>query len=214
MITVDNIDYFPIPEFKGYFISKCGKIFSAKTNRILKQRTTYKGYKSVELHTADKRYHFFVHRLVLKTFVGESTLETRHLNSDRSDNRLENLCYGTAAQNSLDKFEQNRKFQKLNKELAIKIAQDPRPYKEIAESFGVSYGSVSDIKCGCAWAKVTDGFRFQRGVKTAADYIFEKFSDDEIKFILDKNNSRQYVSEKLNIPIWKIKKIRHYFTTH
>ena len=188
MITVDNIDYFPIPEFKGYFISKCGKIFSAKTNRILKQRTTYKGYKSV--------------------------LETRHLNSDRSDNRLENLCYGTAAQNTLDKFEQNRKFQKLNKELAIKIAQDPRPYKEIAESFGVSYGSVSDIKCGCAWAKVTDGFRFQRGVKTAADYIFEKFSDDEIKFILDKNNSRQYVSEKLNIPIWKIKKIRHYFTTH
>lgn len=49
MITFDDIEYFPIPEFKGYFISKCGKIFSAKTNRILKQQTTYKGYKSVQL---------------------------------------------------------------------------------------------------------------------------------------------------------------------
>ena len=45
-----------------------------------------------------------VHRLVLAAFVGPCPegMEVRHLNGDPTDNRLENLTYGTRAENIAD----------------------------------------------------------------------------------------------------------------
>src|SRR5262245_55405966 len=53
-----------------------------------------------ELH---KRY---VHRLVLEACSEppEAGQETRHLNGDRFDNRIENLAWGTRAENTADRF--------------------------------------------------------------------------------------------------------------
>lgn len=49
MITIDNIDYFPIPSFKEYFISKCGKVFTNIKKRLLKPCLDKKGYYYISL---------------------------------------------------------------------------------------------------------------------------------------------------------------------
>ena len=206
----NNVEYFPIPGFSGYFVSKFGDVYSSRSDSVIKQQTTKKGYKRVTLLVNDGKKTVGVHRLVLLAFVGHSNLECRHINSNPADNRIENLCYGTSAENTFDKFSQNRKFQKIRPCDAIDIARDKRPYKEIAMSFGISASSVSDIKCGLVWGSVTDGIRFQRYKSTSfKERILEKFSESDIRFILDKNNSREYISQKLSISIPAIKRIRH-----
>lgn len=47
---------------------------------------------------------FRAHRLVLYAFVGESDLFTDHINENKWDNRLENLCYVTPRENSQRKI--------------------------------------------------------------------------------------------------------------
>lgn len=214
MITIDNINYFPIPEYEGYYISKQGLVYSTKRNQFMKPNANRKGYLRVYLQKDGRDWSLFVHRLVLLTFVGKSNKQVRHLNSNPADNRLENLCYGTGKENMKDKYESNHKFHKITKEIAIAIAQDKRPYKDIAKDYGLSYGSVSDIKCGYVWKEVTEGFRYQRYKKrTRKDYYMENFTQDEINFILDKNHSRKEIAEKFNITISRIKRMRHYFST-
>lgn len=212
MLTINNINYFSIPEYEGYYISKTGDVFSTKSNHFMKQNTNYKGYKRVYLQKDGKDWALLVHRLVLLTFVGKSDKQVRHLNSNPADNRLENLRYGTAKENMKDKYNSNHKFHKINKEIAIAIAKDKRPYKQIAKDYGLSYGSVSDIKCGCAWNEVTQNIRYQRNKqRTKLDYYFENFTQEQLKFAIDKNNSRKDIAEKLNISISQVKRIRHYF---
>jgi hypothetical protein len=45
-----------------------------------------------------------LHKLVLEAFAGPSNgLQARHLNGNKLDNRIENLAWGTAKENSMDK---------------------------------------------------------------------------------------------------------------
>ena len=215
MITINNINYFPIPEYEGYYISKSGEVYSTKRNQFMKQSATKKGYMRVYLQKGGRDWALFVHRLVLLTFVGKSNQQVRHLNSNPADNRLENLSYGTGKENMQDKYNSNHKFHKITKEIAIAIAKDIRPYKQIAEDYNISYGSVSDIKCGQVWAQVTEGIRYQRYKKrTFKDYIFERFTPEQVEFICDKNNSRKEAMTKFGLSIHQVKEIRHYFKTN
>lgn len=61
-----------------------------------------KGYLCVHIHRTLLRY---VHRLVLEAFVGPAPSakhQARHLNGSNQDNRIENLCWGTAQENHDD----------------------------------------------------------------------------------------------------------------
>lgn len=63
------------------------------------------GHVRVTLHKDAKRKIHFVHALMLAAFVGprpDPESEIRHLNGDPSDNRIENLAYGTHAENVAD----------------------------------------------------------------------------------------------------------------
>jgi len=65
---------------------------------ILSPRTHPSGYKVVKLRSRSHR----VHRLVATAFYGPSNLLVRHLDGDPSNNRLENLRFGTHAENYAD----------------------------------------------------------------------------------------------------------------
>lgn len=211
MITLNNINYYNIPNFTGYYISKTGEIFSKKSNQILKQQTVKKGYKRISLMLDNgKKKTYSIHSLVLLTFVGKrpANLEIRHKDSNPANNSLENLEYCTTQTNTNDKFFQNRKFMKLTASQAIDIAKDKRAYKEIAKDYNITASSVSDIKCGFVWGKVTKGLRYQRQQRSKIDYILERYSISEICFILDKNNTRQDIAKMFNLHLCQIKRIR------
>lgn len=215
MITIDNIDYFPIPFFEEYFISKCGKVFTNIKKRLLKPCLDKKGYYYISLKCikTNKSVKHRIHRLVCLTFIGEPNgLVVRHLNGNSKDNRLENLAYGTQSDNEQDSIKHGTHYRntKFTIEQVRQIASDRRPYNEIAKDFGTARNYVSDIKSGIFWGRETEGIRYQRG-RIGAKPLHERFTNEQIKFIIDKNNSRKKIFEKFGTPIHTIKNIRKKF---
>ena len=104
----------PLPEWEGFYeISSHGQIRSVDRTlpdgrryrgKMLSPYSLPSGYRKVNLARDGKRFPKYMHRLVLETFHGPCPegMETRHLNGDRSDNRVENLKWGTPTENNLD----------------------------------------------------------------------------------------------------------------
>lgn len=72
--------------------------------RILKPAADRRGYLYVNLWRGNRGITAYIHRIVLEAFVGPLPIgfEVRHLNGQNTDNRLENLKYGTRSENHLD----------------------------------------------------------------------------------------------------------------
>lgn len=116
----DTERWMPIPDTDGHYeVSSLGRVKSvARTitrsdgkqqpvrERMLKQGQNTNGYWTVKIRVNGKQRTLFVHRLLLTCFVrppvdGEVT---RHLNGIRTDNRLDNLSWGTQLQNMQDRI--------------------------------------------------------------------------------------------------------------
>ena len=78
--------------------------------KILAQRTDTHGYQIVNLWCDGVMKARKVHQLVLEAFVGprKEWQVTMHDDDDRANNRLENLSYGTPAENSRQMVERGR----------------------------------------------------------------------------------------------------------
>jgi len=85
---------------------------NTKEEKIMRICENRDGYFKISLSNKIKRNWYFVHRLVMLTFVWESNLQVNHKNWIKSDNRLENLEYCTAKENTLHKY--NVLWQKCN----------------------------------------------------------------------------------------------------
>lgn len=108
-----------IPDFEGlYSVSTYGRIrsyprkcwngvgFFMLKERVMKLQDNGKGYLQIMLNAGGAPKLFYVHRLVLLTFVGPPNgLETNHKNGIKKDNTLWNLEYVTSSQNILHAWE-------------------------------------------------------------------------------------------------------------
>ena len=95
----------------------------------------------------------YVHQLILKAFIGEPPKgqEVRHLNGIPTDNRLENLEYGTRSENIHDIYLQGKSWRKLNlvKVSAIKdLLKEEKTPKELAKTYNVSVRTIYAIAEG------------------------------------------------------------------
>lgn len=120
----------PVVGWEGFYeVSDRGRIKSVsrvtmRTNgypmtvreRIMKTHPDTSGRLQLRLRRPEVQKQVWVHREVLKAFVGPPPAgqEGRHLNDDALDNRLENLSWGTRSQN-LDDLVRNGKHFQSNK---------------------------------------------------------------------------------------------------
>ena len=88
-----------IPNLYDYSITSDGEIWSSRDYRFLKSNPK-EAYKSVGINGR----HYLIHRLVLETFIGPCPEGEvcRHLDGDKRNNSLNNLCWGTLKENTQD----------------------------------------------------------------------------------------------------------------
>ncbi len=136
-----------------YVITDQGRVLSALTGCVLKPALD-RGYPHVNLYRDGKRTTRHVHILVLEAFRGWRVVGqvSRHLNGNRADNRLENLRWGTYAENEADKRVHGRSGHKLTAAKARRIRRARGPQRQVAERFGISASLVSLIRSGNSWA--------------------------------------------------------------
>ena len=113
--------------FPNYSITDDGRVYSLNYRRShkkveKKQITDRDGYKQIQLHNNTVRKQFRVHRLVALAFIPntENKTEIDHINTIKSDNRLENLRWVTGDENNLNPLTQlhraiNKGEKKVNK---------------------------------------------------------------------------------------------------
>lgn len=88
MITVRTIK-----GFEDYAVSRCGRVYSWKSKKWLKQSTQSKGYKQVCLSVDNKQYMKLTHRLVAEAYIPNplGLPEINHKDEIKSNNDEGNL---------------------------------------------------------------------------------------------------------------------------
>lgn len=156
-----------IPDFDRYEASDLGqvRIRSDAVDQIGRRRycghlvhlcAIRGGYVKVGLRRDGKIYTFLVHRIILLTFVGPANgRQVNHINGIKTDNRLENLEYVTAAKNYEHALTilghrpprgRNHWARRLTDEQIFEIqrrALDGETHGALAKEFGCSIASVS-----------------------------------------------------------------------
>jgi len=154
-----------------------GRLYSKKREKILKPCKNKNGKKyrlivSLRKDKAVKR--FYIHQLVIQTFVGPcpSNMEVCHNNGDSENNSVENLRYDTHKSNMIDMSKHGNSQIgiknpncKLTEEQVLTITsllQGQYTIEEIAEQFGVANSLISCIKNKKYWKHLTENIKLDR----------------------------------------------------
>jgi len=157
-----------LKEFPGYYATKSGKIYSAKTNRYLRPATTKLGYLQLGLSHNNKGYSRLAHRLIAETYVPnpDNKKEVNHIDGDKTNNWDWNLEWATRAENMRHAFNKglisqkgiNNNRTKLNMwqiriiKAILQLPRVTRPNQDvIGRMFGVQRGAISKINTGLHW---------------------------------------------------------------
>lgn len=149
----------PIPKTnKKYFATECGRIYSAKSGRFLTPRAHSHGYLRVSISKKD----FYVHRLIMKTFLGDSKKQVNHKNGIKKDNRLSNLEYVSCKDNMRHGWDiglfshhgERNKKSFLSESIVKNIFWSSDSYKHLSEKYKCSEKTISNIKSGISWSRV------------------------------------------------------------
>lgn len=173
-----GVEYRPVPGAANYMVGSDGSVWSRVPKsksplfpvdswRRLRLTLRKTGYVAVGVRMDGEREPTWrgVHQLVLLAFVGPPAAgqETRHLNGNPGDNRLDNLAWGTAAENTADRIRhgthvrgEDSHFAKLSESQVIEIrkkyAGRSGTITELAVQYDVSPDAVSFIVKGRSWS--------------------------------------------------------------
>jgi len=155
--------------FDSYWVSNRGRLFSTKGRfaRELSGVVDHNGYRAFRLtsnreHTAKK----YAHQLVAEAFLGPALPghEACHVNDVPNDNRVENLRWGTHAENMQDAVRnerlcvgEDRQDSKLTEDDVRKIRRRRRrgeSFGSIAKDFPVSRSNIRMVAIGATWKHV------------------------------------------------------------
>jgi hypothetical protein len=147
--------------------SSAGKIL--KPHRPTKDKPEKEYYRNV-LYANGKRYSIATHHLVLEAFVCKRPegMETNHIDSCRTNNRLDNLEWCTPSENVRHAVKNKRRTQrgaaigtvKLTEEKVLEIdailkSGEEYSLTEIGKKYNVNKCTIYDIRRGATWAWLT-----------------------------------------------------------
>jgi hypothetical protein len=160
----------PVPDFIDTYAADDGSIWTARKGRLrrAKQHPHSKGYVVVNVRRADtgRVRPALVHRLVCAAYHGPCPAgsQTRHLNGSPTDNRPENLAWGTPRENYDDRDRHGRTCAGERHHAATLTTQDVVAIRHmaamgvkgraIAKYFGATKATVSAIVLGKTWKSV------------------------------------------------------------
>jgi hypothetical protein len=88
------------PNYKGYFATKDGQVYSEYSNKFLKAHNQGSGYLSIMIKNNYGEFkRVLVHRFVAETFLGLSELVVNHKDGNKLNNHLDNLEFCTQKDN-------------------------------------------------------------------------------------------------------------------
>lgn len=154
-----------IQDYPGYSISSTGQVFGPSGE--IKGWITAQGYKRVSLCNEEGSKEFFVHRLVGEAFVEGRTEERKfidHIDSNKLNNRADNLRWCTQAENIKFAFENGRFPEKLNPKPAIleniRTGEKTKfdSIRAASISFGLPYWHLNEIYNKKGYRRTTHGF--------------------------------------------------------
>lgn len=163
---------------EGYWVSDLARVWSNKTNRFrYPGKGDNDGHLSIDLSINGKRKHKYIHKAMAESFISNPNNYkiVRHLDDDPSNNVLENLQWGTNADNTHDSI-RNGTFKIPTDEIrekAMKACRKPVIATNIqtgiisqydgvaiaARELGICRTSVSKVLLG--QRDSTGGYRFK-----------------------------------------------------
>lgn len=160
-----------IKDFPDYRISDDGQITSLKHGKekpiAIVQNSKIDKHLKVALWKDGKMYNRFLHRLLAETFIPnpENKPYVRHLNDIPSDNRLENLAWGTEKENVEDAKRNGRRVNCGVKQRKPTVAIKPDEvivFESRHEAARVLKLNLSHIaSCILGNRKTTGGYKFK-----------------------------------------------------
>jgi hypothetical protein len=150
-----------IPGYEGlYEVDTNGSVW--RRGRALKP-SLCNGYPRVVLCKNGIHRNYFVHILVLTTFEGPCPegYESRHLDDVKTHCRLDNLRWGTRAENVADKLRNGRQPQgerhgaaRLTTAQVREIRAVQGRISHLPEKYGVSRAAIDAVRSGRNWKVV------------------------------------------------------------
>lgn len=150
-----------------YQISNWGRVKSLKYNhsnfqKILRTQLTKKGYVRVTFQIKKKRKSFSVHRLVAEAFIPnpENKPQVNHKDTNKQNNKLENLEWNTNGENQRHSVTNGLKFMKktLQYDLKGNFIKEWNSTKEIERELGIYNARIS--RCCLGEYTHTHGYIF------------------------------------------------------
>lgn len=151
-----------IAGFSAYEASTDGQIFRKGNEHPRKPDLNNKGYLTVRLPSDDgSKHHVSVHRMVCIAFRGpqpDGRPHAAHLNSDKTDNREQNLAWKTPKENEADKVAVGRSNKherngraKLTRNQVDEIRASTATNIALAAKYGISPTSIGEARNGVKW---------------------------------------------------------------
>lgn len=137
-----------IPNTDGlYLISDDGKVFSVRSNRLIKNQLSNKGYYRVELNFSGKAEKYSVHRLVAEAFIPnpDNLPEVNHKDENPLNNHVSNLEWCTHLYNVNYGTRVARIQSKRQTPMGADNSQSIRVYQfDLNGNFIAEYGSCGE----------------------------------------------------------------------